>query len=116
METIRDSKIHYVEFTATDLKRTKEFYGKVFGWSFVDYGPEYTSFSDGRISGGFRQGDGLTGAGPLVVVFVDDLAAAEQRVKDAGGVITRETFSFPGGSRFHFKDPSGNELSAWHED
>jgi predicted enzyme related to lactoylglutathione lyase len=80
----------------------------------VDYGPEYTSFKDGRLAGGFKKGNPSPG-GTLVVIFVDDLPAAEQRVKLAGGSITKETFSFPGGSRFHFSDPSGNELAVWHE-
>ncbi len=74
-----------------------------------------TSFADGRLAGGFRLGAPVTGAGPLVVIFVENLAEAERRVRAADGRITRETFSFPGGSRFHFADPSGNELAAWHE-
>ena len=115
MATNRNCQIDYVEFTSSDIKATKSFYTSVFGWGFQDYGPEYTSFSDGRIAGGFRRGEVQQGSGPLIVIFVDDLAAAEQRVRGAGGVITKETFSFPGGSRFHFRDPSGNELSAWHE-
>ena len=111
----RDRKIDYVEFHATDIAKTKQFYTEVFGWKFEDYGPDYTSFADGRIAGGFEKGTVTPGAGPLVVIFVDDLEAAEQRVKNAGGKITKETFSFPGGSRFHFADPSGNQLAVWHE-
>lgn len=112
----RDCKIDYIEFAAHDIEATKRFYNHVFGWSFEDYGPDYTSFSDGRIAGGFHKGEVTRGTGPLVVIYVDDLSKTEQKIKDAGGAISKETFSFPGGSRFHFRDLSGNELAAWHED
>jgi predicted enzyme related to lactoylglutathione lyase len=105
--------VDYVEFPAPDLEAVKRFYAGVFGWSFEDYGPEYTSFHDGRLSGGFYQNEGRAAGGPLVVLRVQDLAEAERRVREAGGVITRPVFSFPGGSRFHFRDPGGNELAAW---
>lgn len=111
----RDRKIDYIEFSATDIERTKRFYGEVFGWKFEDYGPEYTSFADGRIAGGFYKGTVTPGAGPLVVIYVEDLEATVLSVKAAGGKITKEIFSFPGGSRFHFTDPNGNELAAWHD-
>jgi predicted enzyme related to lactoylglutathione lyase len=116
MEPTRDNKIDYIEFTTSNIQAAKDFYARVFGWTFVDYGPDYTSFSDGKLSGGFSKGELSGPSSPLVVIYVDDLKAAEQRVKDAGGKITKETFSFPGGSRFHFKDPTGNELSVWHND
>lgn len=111
----RDSKIDYIEFNASDIPHTKKFFADVFGWNFTDYGPDYTSFEDGRIAGGFRKGP-VSPAGTLIVVFVNDLPKAEKRVTDAGGKITKEIFSFPGGSRFHFSDPNGNVLAAWHQD
>jgi uncharacterized protein len=110
----RNKTIDYVEFHATDLVAIKQFYSQLFGWEFEDYGPDYTSFKDGRIAGGFSRGLALPG-GPLVVIYVDDLQSTEKQIKDAGGKITREIFSFPGGSRFHFTDPGGNELAAWSE-
>jgi uncharacterized protein len=110
----RDRTIDYIEFPATNLTVTKIFYEKVFGWEFEDYGPEYTSFKDGRLAGGFKKGQ-PSRTGALIVIYVADLPDAEQRVKAAGGKITTETFSFPGGSRFHFTDPNGNELAVWHE-
>lgn len=116
MATDRNGRIDYVEFTSHDLESSKNFYQRVFAWTFTDYGPNYTSFSDTRLNGGFTKGEAEATSGPLVVIFVDDLAAAEQRVRAAGGVISKETFRFPGGSRFHFRDPSGNELAVWHED
>ncbi|HMD41491.1 MAG TPA: VOC family protein [Candidatus Acidoferrum sp.] len=112
---IRDNKIDYIEFYATDISATKIFYSSLFGWKFTDYGPHYTSFEDGRIAGGFSQGN-VAPAGTLIVIYVDDLATAEMRVKECGGKITKEIFSFPGGSRFHFSDPNGNELAVWHEE
>jgi hypothetical protein len=112
----RACKIDYIEFASNDIEATKRFYNRVFSWSFEDYGPNYTSFSDGRLAGGFRSGDVGQMSGPLIVIYVDDLKQTEQRIRDAGGVISKEIFSFPGGSRFHFRDPSGNELAAWHED
>jgi uncharacterized protein len=111
----RDQTIDYIEFSATDIESTKKFYNQVFGWEFEDYGPDYTSFKDGRLAGGFMKGTPAP-AGTLVVIYVDDLPDAERRVKAAGGKISKETFSFPGGSRFHFTDPNGNELAVWHND
>ncbi len=111
----RDCTVDYIEFPATDLEATKSFYQDVFGWAFTDYGPDYTSFEDGRLTGGFQRAASVERTGPLVVLYVDDLADAERRVKAAGGRIVRETFSFPGGSRFHFADPNGNELAVWHD-
>jgi predicted enzyme related to lactoylglutathione lyase len=86
-----------------------------FGWSFEDYGPDYASFADGRLSGGFQTATDVSPGGPLVVIYAADLEAMEQRVSQAGGTIVRPIFSFPGGRRFHFTDPSGNELSVWSD-
>ena len=108
-----DRQIDYIEFPCADLLATKRFYTEVFGWKFTDYGPEYTSFEDGRLSGGFAQADG-PGIGPLVVIYSEDLDATRRRV-EAAGVKTFKEHSFPGGRRFHFKDPGGNELAVWSE-
>ena len=110
-----DRRIDYIEFPATDVARVKEFYTRVFRWKFTDYGPDYTSFEDGRIAGGFAKRERVTACGPLVVIYAADLEAVEAEVKAAGGRIVKETFSFPGGRRFHFTDPSGNEVSVWSE-
>jgi len=111
----RIKTIDYVEFHASDLLATRQFYSQVFGWEFEDYGPDYTSFKDGRIAGGFSRGPAAPGGGPLIVIFVNDLHAVEKQIIDAGGKISKAIFSFPGGSRFHFTDPCGNELAAWTE-
>jgi uncharacterized protein len=110
-----ESQIDYVEFPATDLPATRAFYESAFGWKFTDYGPAYTSFTDGRISGGFTTDAPGPARQPLIVIYSAELEATELRVKAAGGRIVREIFSFPGGRRFHFTDPSGNELSVWSD-
>jgi uncharacterized protein len=105
----------YIEFPATDLEKTKAFYTAIFGWEFRDYGTEYTSFEDNRIAGGFRKVGVVTLGGPLVVLYAPELERMVDAVKAQGGTITKEIFSFPGGRRFHFKDPNGNELAMWSE-
>ncbi|CAG0966346.1 lactoylglutathione lyase [Phycisphaerales bacterium] len=112
-----DRRVDYVELATHDTGATKVFYGAVMGWKFEDYGPGYTCFNDGRLGGGFTTDrKAASGVGPLVVLYVSDLEAAEKRVRDAGGRIVKPTFSFPGGRRFHFTDPSGNELAIWSEE
>ncbi len=108
-----DGRIDYIEFPATDIGETKRFYETVLGWQFTDYGPDYTSFSDGRLYGGFTTGGEVAGKGPLVVLYATDLEAMLKRVLSAGGDVTQEIYEFPGGRRFHFRDPSGNELAIW---
>jgi len=108
-----DCRIDYIEFGATDIGKTKQFYQQVFGWKFEDYGPDYTSFQDGRLSGGFTKDAKVRPANPLVVIYAARLEETEGKITHAGGKIVRKTYSFPGGRRFHFKDPSGNELAVW---
>ena len=103
--------IDYIEFGARDIPATKAFYAAAFGWDFTDYGPDYTSFVDGRIAGGFWTTPDTVG--PLVVLKTEALEATRDRVVASGGTITKEIFAFPGGRRFHFKDCNGNELAVW---
>ena len=110
-----DRRIDYIEFSVKSVAEAKQFYGSAFGWSFEDYGPDYASFADGRLSGGFQTAARVQPGGPLVVIYASDLEAMEQRIKQAGGAIVRAIFSFPGGRRFHFTDPSGNELAIWSD-
>src|SRR5688500_4359815 len=109
-----DRTIDYIEFPARDLQRAKEFYAAAFGWKFEDYGPDYCAFSDGRLDGGFfrseQQSTTATGAA-LAVLYATDLEGTLRTVRDHGGRIVKEIFSFPGGRRFHFADPNGNELA-----
>ncbi len=117
----RNLQMDYIEFPATDIEATKRFYNQVFGWKFKDWGPGYTSFHDGRLAGGFNSEsqpagtDAAKTSGVLVVIYAAALDDVYRKVKDAGGRIVRETFDFPGGKRFHFADPNGNELAVWSE-
>ena len=108
-------QMDYIEFPATDIEATKRFYSSVFGWSFTDYGPNYASFHDGRLAGGFTMSAKPVKGGPLVVVYAKALEDTRNKVIASGGTITTETFEFPGGRRFHFADPNGNELAVWSE-
>jgi hypothetical protein len=111
-------KINYVEFPARDIKKTKTFFTAVFGWSFVDYGPEYTAFSNAGIDGGFFKSPLMSSTenGSVLIVFYSrDLEKTQSKIEDAGGSIVKPIFSFPGGRRFHFHDPNGNEYAVWSE-
>lgn len=113
-----DQKIDYLEFPARDFDATQSFYEKVFAWSFTDYGPDYRAFTDGKIDGGFYKSDkcSMTANGAvLVVLYATDLEATRDKVTGSGGTIVKDIFSFPGGRRFHFADPHGNELAVWSD-
>lgn len=108
--------IDYIELYVTDVAEAKRFYATAFGWSFNDYGPDYAGIQgDGREQGGLTKGERSRSGGPLVVLYSRDLDATLAAVKNAGGTLVKEPFEFPGGRRFHFTDPSGNELAAWSE-
>ncbi len=106
------NKIDYLEFQSTDPAASRAFCEAAFGWEFEDYGPDYVSFKDGRLAGGFTRAP-LQSA--LAVIYHPQLEAALEKVKECGGRITQEIFSFPGGRRFHFVEPGGNELAIWGE-
>ena len=110
-----ENQIDYIELPASQIEATKQFYGTVFGWTFEDYGPDYTSFFDGRLAGGFTKEAPAPSHGLLVVIYARDLAAVQKNIRAAGGTIVKDTFEFPGGRRFHFADPSGNELAVWSD-
>jgi len=114
----RHEKINYIEFPASDIKATKTFFADAFDWTFEDYGPEYAAFADQGIDGGFFKSDLSASAdqgSALVVFYSRDLEATRVKVEKSGGVITKPIFSFPGGRRFHFTEPSGNELAVWSD-
>lgn len=109
-------KIDYVELPAKDIGLAKKFFSTVFGWSFTDYGPQYTAFSGAGLDGGFSTSDlsASTNSGSALIVFYSDsLAETEKKIEAAGGKIITPVFSFPGGRRFHFADPNGNEYAVW---
>lgn len=110
----KDGMIDYVELPGGAMPATKAFYGAAFGWTFTDYGPDYAAFTEG-VDGGFQADQDEAGETPLVILYAHDLEAMAAKVSAAGGVITRAIFSFPGGRRFHFTDPAGNELAVWSE-
>ena len=109
-----DGRIDYVEMPGANLGETKAFYTGAFGWAFTDYGPDYTAFDEG-LDGGFWS-DPEANPKPMIILFAHDLEAMEAKVRTAGGVIVKPIFAFPGGRRFHFTDPAGNELAVWSED
>jgi predicted enzyme related to lactoylglutathione lyase len=113
---LADQKINYLELPARDLDAVERFYRSAFGWAFTDYGPEYRAFSDGTLDGGFYRAElaSSTGNGAaLIILYADDLERTRETVLRSGGTIVKEIFSFPGGRRFHFADPNGNELAVW---
>ena len=111
-------KINYVEFPSKDIEITKAFFSKVFDWTFVDYGSEYSSFSNAGIDGGFFKSD-LTSAtkngGALIVFYSKKLEHTQLKIESSGGSIVKPIFAFPGGHRFHFTDPNGNEYAVWSD-
>jgi hypothetical protein len=110
-----DLRIDYVELETTDIEQSKAFYSSVFGWSFTDWGPDYASFDDGRLSGGFRSVEAVSKSGVLLVIYAVDLERAQSDVTAHGGSIVKEIFDFPGGRRFRFSDPTGIILAVWSD-
>lgn len=109
---LKHEQIQYIEFLSHDLERIKDFYTNAFGWKFTDYGPEYTAFEGDYVDGGFTPGDPQKGS-ILVILYSEEIKKTESKVKQTGGKIIKEIFTFPGGRRFHFIDPDGNELAVW---
>lgn len=111
----KNTHINYVEFKAKDLDTIKTFYHQSFGWIFTDYGPTYIAFSESGLAGGFEKTEDVIVNGALVVLYHEDLDSIQSKIVEAGGKISKDIFSFPGGRRFHFDDPSGNELAVWSD-
>ncbi len=111
-------KISYVEFPSKDIEATKAFFTAAFGWSFVDYGPEYTAFSKEGIDGGFFKSDlsvSTKNGSALIVFYSRELEKTQTKIESTGGSMIKPIFSFPGGRRFHFGDPNGNEYAVWSD-
>jgi predicted enzyme related to lactoylglutathione lyase len=106
-------QIDNIEFNVADIARSRDFYGRAFGWTFTDYGPTYCEFTDGRMTGGLTTAGPVLTGGPLIILRADDLAASQSRIEAAGGTIVKPVFAFPGGRRFHFLDLDGYELAVW---
>ena len=105
--------IDYVELPGRNLSEIKRFYAAAFGWRFLDYGPTYVAVEGAGVDAGF-QGDEPSDK-PLVILYAEDLEGMQQEVEAAGGEVCKPIFSFPGGRRFHFRDPGGNELAVWSD-
>ena len=111
-------KINYIEIPSKNLTTTKEFFGQVFGWQFIDYGPEYVAITDSGIDGGFFYSQQVVSqdkGSVLVVIYSDNLTATQAKIESHNGKIVQTIFAFPGGRRFHFTDPNGNEYVVWSD-
>jgi len=116
MANVNDT-INYIELPMSKKAETEAFYKQAFGWSFTDWGPDYISFEGAGIDGGFNRESGVTVSPPgiLVILYADSLSVAQANIERAGGTIVRAVYDFPGGQRFHFEDPNGNQLAVWSE-
>ncbi len=113
-----NEKINYVELPAKNIKANKDFFSKVFDWSFVDYGPEYSAFKNAGLDGGFFKSElsaSTDNGSALIVFYSQNLESTLTKIENAGGKIIKPIFSFPGGRRFHFFDPSDNEYAVWSD-
>lgn len=109
---LRHEQIQYIEFLSNDVARAKIFYQNSFDWKFTDYGPEYTAFEGDYIDGGFTLGNPTKGS-ILIILYSEKLEGTKAKIQNSGGKIVKDIFTFPGGRRFHFADPDGNELAVW---
>ena len=115
---LQHEKINYFEFPSCNLPETKRFFTEAFAWTFEDYGPEYTAFSGAGLAGGFFTSEKAAttqNGSALIILFSQDLEATQQKIEKAGGKIVQAIYSFPGGRRFHFTEPAGNEFAVWSE-
>lgn len=109
-----ENRIDYIEIPVTDLSPVRDFFAALFGWEFQDWGPDYQSFTDGRLEGGLRRAAAPASAsGVLLVFYSEDLERDVARIGELGGAISQDAYDFPGGRRFHFTDPGGNEYAMW---
>ncbi len=114
----KHEKINYVEFPSRNIETTKAFFTEVFDWTFVDYGPEYSSFSNSGIDGGFFKSELIAttkNGSALMVFYSKKLEDTQSKIVNTGGSIIKPIFPFPGGRRFHFTDPNGNEYAVWSD-
>ena len=106
-------QIDYLEFPSSDGLKTRRFFSEAFGWTFISYGPTYSAIEAAGIDAGIQGASEDATAAALAIVRTTDLEAAQRAVENAGGMITRAPFDFPGGRRFHFREPGGNEMAVW---
>lgn len=114
----QNEKLNYVEFPSQNIPATKAFFESVFNWTFTDYGPDYTAFSNEGLDGGFYSAplaSSTSNGSALLIFYSSSIETTQTKVEKFGGKITKPLFSFPGGRRFHFCEPSGNELAVWSD-
>jgi predicted enzyme related to lactoylglutathione lyase len=114
----KHEKINYIELPAKNIKANKDFFTKVFDWKFTDFGNEYSSFSDGIIDGGFyksEQSSSTLNGAALIVFYSSNLEQTKEKIEKSDGKIVKDIFDFPGGKRFQFNDPNGNEFGVWSD-
>ena len=110
-------RISYVELAVKDVAASRDFYAGAFGWAFTDFGPDYSATVSGDTDLGLNGSDEHPASAILPLVEVKaDLEGALDKVWKAGGTITVPIFAYPGGRRFHFRDPAGNELGVFMSD
>ncbi len=115
---MKHEKINYIELPAKDFDAAKKFFSTVFGWTFTDYGPEYLAFSNAGLEGGFFKSNlnsSTINGSTLIIFYSEELENTKSKIEKAGGKIIKPIFSFPGGKRFHFTDPNGNEFAVWSD-
>ncbi|KKC33983.1 VOC family protein [Devosia psychrophila] len=105
-------KLDYIEFPSTNRAATSAFFNVAFGWGTISYGPDYDALRDAGLDGGVDQAPEKVAA-TMAIVRTDNLDDAERRVLAAGGTITKPQFDYPGGRRFHFREPGGNEMAVY---
>lgn len=111
-------KLDYVEYPAANMAATRAFFSEAFGWTFEEFGPDYCAFSQQGLDGGFYRSElysSTRNGSALLVFYSTDLEATMAKIEQAGGRIEKPIFSFPGGRRFHFCEPSGNEFAVWSD-
>lgn len=110
--------LDYVEIPSRDVRKSRAFFEALAGWRFTDYGPDYSSFEDGRINGGFFNSDKVSSyasGATLAVLYTEHLEGQRDLAVKLGATVTRDIFSFPGGRRFHFAEPGGSEFAIWSD-
>ncbi|MFK5958154.1 MAG: VOC family protein [Lutibacter sp.] len=112
---MKDNHINYIELKSKDIEKTKDFFSNAFHWKFTDYGSTYVSFSESGLKGGFELTNDKIVNGALIVLYYKNLEEIKDSIVKFGGEISKDIFFFPGGHRFHFTDPSGNELAVWSD-
>jgi predicted enzyme related to lactoylglutathione lyase len=107
---------NFIELPTRDIAASQAFFEKIFGMEMTAFGPTYACTMTGDVDLGLQADQKEATKAPLAVIEVKNLEATLAAVTAAGATVSKAVFSFPGGRRFHFLDPSGNELAAMQAD